>query len=96
MAKYTVSYFDDGSYQQSLTFCGKKYICRATPFVDGVSRALDRDLDYQVEDDYPGNEELIELVCGIADGFEDGQFALPKLKKLEAMQEQEAGENHDG
>lgn len=82
MARYTECFDENGGREQRLEFKGKTYICRTSPFEDGIAHGLDIDLDRQVEKDFPQNEELLELVYNLSD-MGGGDTILPKLTYIE-------------
>ena len=86
MAEFKQIYKPDGSYEEHLSFAGKEYIFRRSPFVAGIAKGLDADISDQVEADFPdlpGLEEVCNRICDMTDGFESGQNVIPWLTALE-------------
>lgn len=92
MAKFQQTYNPDGSYEERLSFAGKEFIFRRSPFKAGIAKGLDADISDQVEAAFPNLpnlEGVCNRICDMTDGFEDGQDVIPMLTKLEKKMEKE-------
>lgn len=88
MAKFEITYFPDGTMEKKLTFMGEEYVCRSTPFVNGISRQLDHDLFEQLEATGKYDEKLLNLVDEAFDAMigECPQDAIVRLTEVEEAQ----------
>ena len=84
MAKMKIEVTEDGALIKTLEFAGRIFMERMTPFEGGISRGLDRSLDAQVEDVFPGIDvECLELLCDVCDDPEDYRDRMVDLAEWE-------------
>lgn len=85
MAKFTITCHDDGSQEKRLSFMGKEFIHRMTPFDGGASRALDDDIAGQVGNALSCSENLLDFIYEAFDEMcgEDMRDAIVKLSEIE-------------
>lgn len=86
MAEFKQIYKPDGSYEERLSFSGKEFIFRRSPFKAGIAKGLDHDISDQVEaafPELPDLEDVCNKICDMTDGFESGQNVIPWLTSLE-------------
>lgn len=84
MAKFTITYSPDGSVEKRLDFFGKEYICRQSPYVNGVSRILDDAISDQLENTDKYSNGILEIAYDAFDDMMgDPQAAVVELTEVE-------------
>ncbi len=83
MAKYSIEITDEGDKCEKLIFAGKEYVCRTRHFIGGTAKGLDKCLASQIEDDYPNNDKLSDVISDLEFNADDGQTIVPRLTKME-------------
>lgn len=90
MAKFEITYFPDGTMEKKLTFMGEEYVCRSTPFEDGISTQQNHDFAEQLESNgkYKYSESLLDLVYDAFDEMigECPRDAIVRLTEVEEAQ----------
>lgn len=86
MAQFQQTYKEDGSYEERLTFAGKEFVFRRTPFIRGIAKGLDKDIVDQVEavfSDISGLDRILDQINDLVTGFADGQDTMVWLTDKE-------------
>ena len=84
MAKYT-KVWENGTETSTLNFRGKDFILAMSVFENGESHGLTKAIDIQIEEAYPDDEDLDEIISyteSLDDDF-DRDDALERLTEFE-------------
>ena len=85
MAKYT-KVWENGTETSTLNFRGKDFTLAMSAFENGESHGLTKSIDIQIEEAYPDDEDLDEIIdyIGSLDDDFDRDDALERLTEFES------------